>query len=83
MVYSMVCIISFLLQAETYRSDFTDERKDREKAHGALEKLRIEREEQEKQFQKQMAAVQQQMSELNKEHGELDFQRKKRVPKRS
>ena len=59
-----------MLQAETYKNDFQDERKDREKARGALEELRVEKEEQDKLFREEMASLQQQISGLNKERDE-------------
>ena len=55
-----------MLQAETYEKDFQD----REKARGALEELRVEKEEQDKLFHEEMASLQKQISRLNEEHDE-------------
>ena len=49
-------------------SDFRDERKDCEKAQGALEEFRVEKKEQDKMVQEEIASLQKQIRVMEQEH---------------
>lgn len=60
-----------MLQAETYKADFLDERRDRENAQGALEELRAEKERQGVALHEEIAALQEENSEIKQKFEKL------------